>query len=311
LISVSVIIPCYMDADTLAAALDSVLFQSRPVDEIIVVNDCSPQSREIDAIMALYPSVRYITNSENVGLAATRNIGLKSATTDIVSFLDADDQLHPQKIEFQLLAYESGGAVSCQVQRMVDSCDLSALQSYEADFETERFTSSTSMQFRNHLVGASMMIGRQTLLDHGGYDDSLRSCEDYDLWLRLMYSGIQPVEIKLPLYLYRINPQGLSRNREKISYWELKAVEAHLRRSSSQFLSSVHDGKIWAVWQLRHLYRYELKPNPEYRQFIRNNIARLDKQPLLRLILTIIDHGRLMKVIIWFLLLFGRGKYLE
>lgn len=306
--SVSVIIPCYMDADTLVAALDSVQLQSRKVDEIIVVNDCSPQSREIDAIMAHYPTMRYITNPENVGLAATRNIGLRAATTDIVSFLDADDQLHPQKIEFQMSAYEPGGAVSCQVQRMVNSCDLTVLQNYTTDFEAERFIDGTSMHYRNRLVGAAMMIGRQTLLDHGGYDESLRSCEDYDLWLRLMFSGIQPVEIKLPLYLYRINPQGLSRNREKISYWELKAIELHLRRTSTKFLTSFHDGKIWSVWQLRHLYRHELEPDPAYRQFIRQNIARLDKQLFLRLILTIIDRGRLMKAVTWFLPLIGHGK---
>ena len=57
---VSVVIPCYKDAGTLARALDSVLGQSRPVDEIIVVNDASPESREIEAVMGGYPQVRYI-----------------------------------------------------------------------------------------------------------------------------------------------------------------------------------------------------------------------------------------------------------
>ena len=131
---VSVVIPCYKDAHTLARALDSVLGQSRQVDEIIVVNDASPESHEIEAVMDGYPQVRYIINSQNMGLAATRNVGVEMATGDVISFLDADDQLHPQKIEFQCSILKDGSAVSCDSVRFANEEDL-LIRNFDPDFK--------------------------------------------------------------------------------------------------------------------------------------------------------------------------------
>jgi len=304
--TVSVIIPCYKDVATLPAALDSVLAQTRPVDEIIVVNDCSPQSDQIDAAMVDYPQVRYITNPVNVGLAATRNVGIRAATADIITLLDADDQLHPQKIALQLAVYKPEIAVSCQVMRMVDTLNLATLRSHTADVPVKVFNKCQCMWHKNKLVGASIMIDRQKLLEFGGYDDDLRSCEDYDLWLRLLHAGLTVKEVRLPLYLYRINLQGLSRNAKNISYWELQVLERHLRRLDPNFLLGLRHGLVWTCWQIRHLFRYEINPDPEYKQTIRKNISRLESHPILRMVLALIDRGHVMKLPVWFLRLCGQ-----
>lgn len=95
-----------------------MLDQSRPADEIIVVNDASPETKEIESVLAAYPQVKYIVNATNLGLAATRNVGVRVTSADIVSFLDADDRLHPQKIELQLSLFRPESAVSSGISRI-------------------------------------------------------------------------------------------------------------------------------------------------------------------------------------------------
>ena len=80
---VSVIIPCYKDSQTLVRAIESVLKQTYQKIEIIVVNDCSPETELIERCLSAYPQVRYLCNSVNVGLAATRNNGLAMANGEI------------------------------------------------------------------------------------------------------------------------------------------------------------------------------------------------------------------------------------
>ena len=101
-VKVSVIIPCYNDALTLARAIDSVINQTYSNIEMVVVNDCSPQTALIEKCLSEYPQVRYLRNSENVGLAATRNNGLAIAKGELVAFLDADDEYLPDKIKLQV-----------------------------------------------------------------------------------------------------------------------------------------------------------------------------------------------------------------
>ena len=232
---VAVVIPCYRDARTLGSALDSVHAQTRPVDEVIVVDDCSPEGAAIERVLERHPSVRYIRNSANLGLAASRNVGVRAMTADVASFLDADDLLHPQKIELQLSVYSPDIAVSCRFDRIPHLGEAPPVRVYRPDFEVSVFSDSRKLLWRNRLTGAALMISRELLLRHGGYDERFRSCEDFDLWLRLLDSGVRAVDVRLPLYRYRSNPAGLSRNDHAISTWELAVVGSYLRRHDPAF----------------------------------------------------------------------------
>ena len=85
---VSVVIPCYRDAATLGRALASLQSQTKRADEVIVVDDCSPEGELIRQVIAGFPGTIYLRNAENLGLAGTRNRGLQEATGDVVAFLD-------------------------------------------------------------------------------------------------------------------------------------------------------------------------------------------------------------------------------
>ena len=98
--SVSVVIPTYNSGQYLPEALESVLAQTVPPLEIIVVDDGSTD----DTADRLHPYLNLITYKfqTNSGVSAARNAGLQLAKGDYVAFLDADDVWHPRKLEFQM-----------------------------------------------------------------------------------------------------------------------------------------------------------------------------------------------------------------
>lgn len=255
--SVAVIIPCYRDASTLAQALDSVRAQSRPADEIIVVNDASPETVQIEAVLRAYPEVRYLQNPENAGLAATRNNGLRASTCDVVSFLDADDQLHPDKLKLQLSVLETDpdGAVTCGVRLFAQRGATAPEALPTGRLPVAVFRRSSALLFRNRLTGAALMARRDLLLKYGPYDPVLRSCEDFDLWLRLLEHQVTVRKICLPLYGYYVNPQGLSKSYRNISSWELTVLGKHFAATGQGRPKRLFESLVYAVWLSKHLVR--------------------------------------------------------
>lgn len=93
--TVAAVIPTYNSAHLIRRALDSVVAQTRPVDEIIVVDDGSTDNTE--EVVKAYAGVRYI-RQENSGAAIARNNGIFAAQSEWIAFLDADDEWLPDKI---------------------------------------------------------------------------------------------------------------------------------------------------------------------------------------------------------------------
>ena len=94
----SVVIPAYNQAEFLGEAIDSVLAQTYPHFELIVVNDASPDNTEEVVKSYTDPRIKYIRHAQNKGLPATRNTGMRAATGDCIALLDSDDYFHPEKL---------------------------------------------------------------------------------------------------------------------------------------------------------------------------------------------------------------------
>ena len=182
---VSVVIPCYQQARFLGEAIESVLAQTYPHYEIIVVDDGS--SDDVEEVAARYSSVRYI-RQENRGSAAARNAGLRESTGPYVVFLDADDRLLPRAFEIALSGFRTHPecAFVFGLCRLIaqDSSILPASQ--EPYFEENHYA---GMLRTCPIWHPAAVVFRRAVLDSvGAFDPSLIVCSDYELYLRVARS---------------------------------------------------------------------------------------------------------------------------
>jgi glycosyltransferase involved in cell wall biosynthesis len=183
---VSVVIPSYNRLHCLPRAIASVLAQSHPALELIIVDDGSTDgTHEWAASFACPIPFTFHPLERNMGAAAARNRGIELARGTYVAFLDSDDIWHPEKIARQLAAIAAAGptygaaytgiaslteaGVPCGVSRATEQGDI-------------------HLGLVNHnVVGSTScaMVRRDLLLQVGGFVPNLKSCQDWELWLRL------------------------------------------------------------------------------------------------------------------------------
>jgi glycosyltransferase involved in cell wall biosynthesis len=189
---ISVVIPAYNAAAYIGPTLDSVFAQTFTDYEVIVVNDGSPDTPAMESALAPYRGkIRYI-RQENRGPSGARNRAIKDARGTYIAFLDSDDIWLPEHLARQVEALRAdptlglayANAVHIENDRAVDVAFDNTTQSLPVDFDAlleERSTVSTS----------SAVASRQALVAAGLFDEELKRCEDYDMWLRMAYSGVR------------------------------------------------------------------------------------------------------------------------
>lgn len=179
---ISVIIPTYNRAHTLGRALDSVLAQSRPAAEIIVVDDGSGDASR-DLLERDYPQVRVIYQ-ENQGVSAARNRAIEAASGDWLAFLDSDDAWLPQKLERQMQLLEQ------QPGHLLVHSDEIWIRNGRRVNPMKKHAKCGGHIFRHCLPlcaisPSAAMIHRRLFEEVGLFNEGLPACEDYDLWLRI------------------------------------------------------------------------------------------------------------------------------
>ncbi len=184
---VSVVIPTYNMAAFIGQAISSVLAQSMTDLELVVVDDGSTDETA-QVVSGFGDRVSYIHQANNGGNSA-RNRGVAAAHGRYVAFLDADDTWLPEKLELQLRVfdeYPSVGFVGCGYQ--VQNHD--GTRSHETVVRRNypsRDAFVRALQICQILPGSAsgVVVRRQTLLEAGPFDQSIRIAEDWDMWLRL------------------------------------------------------------------------------------------------------------------------------
>lgn len=184
-ILVSVIIPTYNYSRFLADAIESALSQTYSPIEVVVVDDGSTDDTATLVETRFSERVRYLFQS-NQGLSAARNTGIREAGGDFVVFLDADDRLAPSMVEDSLGALATLGesfAIVANLARLIDEkgetlADRRAFP--EEDVEIHQIDLLVMSRF-----GANLLARRDAVISAGGFDVSLKACEDRDLWIRV------------------------------------------------------------------------------------------------------------------------------
>jgi glycosyltransferase involved in cell wall biosynthesis len=231
---VSVVIPAYNSEKTIARAIQSALAQEYPSVEILVVDDGS-SDRTRQAVEKFGPPVHYLWQ-ENRGAAAARNRGILAAQGEFVAFLDADDEWLSGRIRegvAPMLQDASIGSTFCRLYRVYPdgSRDI-----YGEAYEKCR--TFPRLLWPSGYVQTSAATCRKSALDQVGYfDESLRSHEDLDLWIRLE-EAFQVREIEKPLVLFHETSGSLSKRWDRIHAEEdyFIIIERALQRRPDRYL---------------------------------------------------------------------------
>jgi glycosyltransferase involved in cell wall biosynthesis len=198
---VSVVIPTRDRQSLLLRAVDSVLQQSERDLELIIVDDASSDDTAafLARLMRRDERVRTVRNAHPGGAAAARNQGIALGRGQWIAFLDDDDEWMPEKLQRQLqLLQSTPSAVAC-------SCNF-VMRFSSGRSKLVRVAPNATLQqllFENELGSASLCVCSSAVLnDIGGFDASLPSAQDQDLWARVRQRG-NVVVCAEPLVLYR------------------------------------------------------------------------------------------------------------
>lgn len=192
--TVSVIVPTYGRPAFLQHALESVLLQTFPDWECLVVDDASGQIAQVPSD----PRFRWIQRSSNGGPGAARNTGMEAARGKYIAFLDDDDLLTPVRLQAGLMASRDDTTAITLVQlAQFDEVSVQGSASHWAGAKSQE------RRYRTHFPSpGQVLIPRQRVQN---FDESMRTAEDAEWWLRVVDTG--PLRLSMILgYLVRRHP---------------------------------------------------------------------------------------------------------
>lgn len=216
---ISVIIPSYNRIHTLIRAIDSVLGQDSPVDEIIVVDDGSNDGTA-GQISQLYPTLRLI-QQPNRGVSAARNAGINQACHAWIALLDSDDSWMPGKISQIRQAQNRHPEIRLFHSDEIWIRNGVRVNAMKKHLKTGGWIFERCLP-RCVISPSSVVLHRSLLQSVGLFDESLPACEDYDLWLRVCHQ--YPVHyIDRPL----ITKYGGHKDQLSKQYWGIDRFRIH------------------------------------------------------------------------------------
>ena len=223
---ISVVIPCHNRRHTLARAIDSVLAQDYPAQEIIIVDDGSSDGTK-DWLQTHYPAARYpqlkVFSQQQHGVSQARNRGIQQATGDWIALLDSDDEWLPGKLRQQVAAIRQHPATPLVHTNEIwirNGIRVNAMQKHQK---------SGGRIFQRCLPlcvisPSSALIRKDIFAECGLFDESLPACEDYDLWLRIC-ARYSVTYIETPLIVkYGGHTDQLSRQHWGMDRFRVKAL---------------------------------------------------------------------------------------
>jgi glycosyltransferase involved in cell wall biosynthesis len=207
---VATVIPVYR-AHFLADCLASVFAQTRQPDRVIVVDDGSPERATIERAVLPYGDRVTLIRQVNRGAGAARNRGILASDTDLIAFLDADDEWAPEFLQGQLhLMRAYRFAVVYANGDIVGDSPLSGMRFMETAPSQGTVNVEALLSQRCTVLTSSVVVRRKLLLDVGLFDEDLRRGQDFDLWVRLAAAGATFAYTTAPLVRRRIHSQNLS-----------------------------------------------------------------------------------------------------
>lgn len=217
----SVVIPTYNSFETLTRAINSCLTQSIPPTEIILVDDASTDIMPENLSFLIHQNsiIKYFRMEINRGVSYARNFGWSQCHTDLVAFLDSDDEWIKEKMKCCIQAME----LNPNVDLLWHPYQYYSSTMDNNDFKIPKLKTTHFYQLLYHSPIATCSIVLRNKIETR-FDDSMRHCEDHDFLLRTSYRyKVDCLPMTLAIVHRQINsPGGLSGDIWKMRKGELK-----------------------------------------------------------------------------------------
>lgn len=257
---ITVVIPVYNGEKTVRETIDSVLNQTFQDWELIIINDGSTD-KTLEIIGSIKDERIKVFNYPNAGLAASRNRGISLAKGEYISFIDADDLWTPDKLEVQLKALQENpqAVVAYSWTDIIDESSQIIRAGSYITFNGDVYANLLLMNFISN--GSNVLIRTEALKEVGKFDESLKSGEDWDMWLRLA-TRYQFVAVDKPQILYRMSGNSMSANLWRMEEESMQVIELAFDRApaSLQHLKPSSKGNVYKYLAFKAL---DLSPNLE------------------------------------------------
>ena len=224
---VSIVMPCFNNAESLSKAIESVLSQSFENYELLIVDDCSTDhSFELMEQASLNdPRIKVLSTSKNSGAGVARNLGITHATGRFIAFLDADDFWHSDKLAKQIVIFDM------QNVPLVCSGYKISRQGYEViKTKIPKEKISYADLLKSNCIGCLTTI-YDTQLTGKVYFPTLRKRQDYALWLHILKEHGHAFCVNEALATYNISNASLSSNKLEMVYWNYMMFRTYMNFS--------------------------------------------------------------------------------
>lgn len=215
----SVIMPSYNTSGLIGEALDSVFAQSYRDFEVIVVNDGSPDTPDLERVLQPYQERIVYLKQENRRACGARNNGISHAKGEYLAFLDSDDSWAPGYLQSQIEQLEADPSLDmvycdCQIYGDGPGAGRTFMQGCPS---VGRVTFESVLTEQCQIPVSGTVVRRQAVVNAGFFDERLAMCDDYEMWLRLAYRGARISYHRDVLSRIRIGrASGLSSSKSKM-----------------------------------------------------------------------------------------------
>lgn len=209
--AVSIVIPTYKRPDYLNRLLESIAKQTFQNFEVIIVDDNSPNRTEYEPVIEKFSKIlkeiKFISNESNRGAPHSRNRGIRLSKYDLIALVDDDDEWLPEKLKYQVELFlscpESVGIVYTWTDAINELGEV--VHCYRGEVEGIAIKEILKGCF---ISSPSVMVRKKAIEEAGLFDENFPSCQDWDMWTRILLSQYSCRVVKDPVTVYHKHEHG-------------------------------------------------------------------------------------------------------
>lgn len=246
---ISIVIPTYKRANYLDDLLRSIQTQTFQDFEIIIVDDCSPNQDEYKKVIEKYNSkfkaLTFLVNKQNLGACHSRNKGIKKAKYDLIALVDDDDRWLPKKLENQVNMFTQYPDTDI-IYTWADAVDENGkiIDKYRAEIEGNPKSQILKNCF---MPSSSIMVKKQSIVSIGMFDESMPSCQDWDMWTRMILNGAKVKVVKQINTIYQKHNNASIGSNPKL----YKGYMIYFRKN---FITAMKANPIIVIYYIYYIY---------------------------------------------------------